>query len=119
MAVTVAGVVVGNFKNPVAEELRAFKDRLTVMFVGLLFVLLVADVSLNDVFALGNAGLTPPFPFTVSRIPELLESEPNESLVAAGEPSIPGLVTYNPVPGGTTCPNRTGSSSSAGASSAC
>lgn len=57
MAVTVAGVVVGNFKTPVAEELREFKDRLTVMLVGLLFVLLAADVSLDDVFALGIPGL--------------------------------------------------------------
>ena len=57
MAVTVAGVVVGNFKTPVAEELREFKDRLTVMLVGLLFVLLAADVSLADVFALGVPGL--------------------------------------------------------------
>ena len=57
MAVTVAGVVVGNFKIPVAEELREFKDRLTVMLVGLLFVLLAADVSLDDVFTLGTSGL--------------------------------------------------------------
>jgi NhaP-type Na+/H+ or K+/H+ antiporter len=45
MAVTVTGVVVGNFKTRVGEELREFKDRLTVMLVGLLFVLLAADVS--------------------------------------------------------------------------
>lgn len=57
MAVTVAGVVVGNFKTRVGEELREFKDRLTVMLVGLLFVLLAADVSVDDVRALGLPGL--------------------------------------------------------------
>ena len=57
MAVTVAGVVVGNFKTRVGEELREFKDRLTVMLVGLLFVLLAADVSIDDVRALGLPGL--------------------------------------------------------------
>ena len=57
MAVTVAGVVVGNFKTSVGEELREFKDRLTVMLVGLLFVLLAADVSVADLWALGRPGL--------------------------------------------------------------
>ena len=58
MAVTIAGVVVGNFKTRVGEELREFKDRLTVMLVGLLFVLLAADVSIDDVRVLGLPGLT-------------------------------------------------------------
>lgn len=57
MAVTVAGVVVGNFKTRVGEELREFKDRLTVMLVGLLFVLLAADVAVADLWALGRPGL--------------------------------------------------------------
>ena len=38
MAVTVAGVVVGNLDTPVGRELREFKDQLTVMLVGLLFI---------------------------------------------------------------------------------
>ena len=57
MAVTVAGVVVGNFRTRVGEELREFKDRLTILLVGLLFVLLAADVSLEDVRALRGPGL--------------------------------------------------------------
>ena len=57
IAVTVAGVVVGNFKTRVGEELREFKDRLTVMLVWLLFVLLAADVSVADLRALGRPGL--------------------------------------------------------------
>ena len=57
MAVTVAGMVVGNFETGVGEELREFKDRLTVMLVGVLFVLLTASVALDDVRALGQPGL--------------------------------------------------------------
>ena len=57
MAVTVAGVVVGNFEIRVGDELREFKDRLTVMLIGLLFVLLAADVPLDDVRSLGWEGL--------------------------------------------------------------
>ena len=57
MAVTVAGVVVGNLDTRVGDELREFKDRLTVLLVGLLFVLLSADVALDDVRALGTGGL--------------------------------------------------------------
>ena len=57
MAVTVAGVVVGNFKTRVGEELREFKDRLTVMLIGLLFILLAADVSVDELRALGRPGL--------------------------------------------------------------
>ena len=56
MAATVAGVVVGNLETHVGDELREFKDRLTVLLVGLLFVLLAADVALDDVRALGSAG---------------------------------------------------------------
>ena len=57
MAVTVSGVVVGNFKTRVGEELREFKDRLTVMLIGLLFILLAADVSVDELRALGRPGL--------------------------------------------------------------
>ena len=56
LAVTVAGVVVGNIETRVGDQLREFKDRLTVLLVGLLFVLLAADVALADVRALGTGG---------------------------------------------------------------
>ena len=36
LAVTIAGVVVGNMKTPVERDLREFKDQLTVLLVGLL-----------------------------------------------------------------------------------
>jgi NhaP-type Na+/H+ or K+/H+ antiporter len=57
LAVVVAGVVVGNLRTPVDRDLREFKDQLTVLLIGLLFVLLAADVSVDDLRALGWRGL--------------------------------------------------------------
>jgi NhaP-type Na+/H+ or K+/H+ antiporter len=57
LAVTVAGVVVGNSRTRVDRDLREFKDQLSVLLIGLLFVLLAADVRLEDVLALGWNGL--------------------------------------------------------------
>ena len=57
LAVTVAGVVVGNTRSPVERDLREFKDQLTVMLIGLLFVMLAADVRFEHVRALGWGGL--------------------------------------------------------------
>jgi NhaP-type Na+/H+ or K+/H+ antiporter len=57
VAVTVAGVVIGNLDTRVGHDLREFKDQLTVLLVGMLFVLLSADVALDDVRALGWGGL--------------------------------------------------------------
>lgn len=58
-AVTVAGVVVGNARSRVMRELIDFKEQLTVLMIGLLFVLLAADVRLVEVQALGwRAGAT-------------------------------------------------------------
>jgi NhaP-type Na+/H+ or K+/H+ antiporter len=57
LAVTVAGVVVGNTRTPVDRDLREFKDQLTVMLIGLLFIILAADVRFEQVAALGWAGL--------------------------------------------------------------
>ncbi len=56
-AVTIAGVVVANVETRLHEELREFKEQMTQMLIGLLFVLLAADVRLADVFALGWPGL--------------------------------------------------------------
>jgi NhaP-type Na+/H+ or K+/H+ antiporter len=57
LAVTVAGLVVGNLKSPVDEDLREFKDQLTVLMIGAVFVLLAADIRLADVRALGWPGI--------------------------------------------------------------
>jgi hypothetical protein len=56
LAVPLAGVVVGNMATPVDRDLREFKDQLTILLVGLLFILLAADVSLADVRNLGWRG---------------------------------------------------------------
>lgn len=57
MATAVAGIVVGNFGSRVAEELRAFKEQLTMLLIGLLFVLLAATVTLESLLGLGWRGL--------------------------------------------------------------
>jgi NhaP-type Na+/H+ or K+/H+ antiporter len=57
LAVTVAGVVVGNMRSSVDRDLREFKDQLTVLLIGMLFVLLAASVRLEDVRSLGTPGL--------------------------------------------------------------
>ncbi|MDH3213013.1 MAG: cation:proton antiporter [Myxococcales bacterium] len=57
LAVAIAGVVVGNVRTRVDRDLREFKDQLSVLLIGLLFVLLAATVRIADVRALGWAGL--------------------------------------------------------------
>ncbi len=57
LAVTVAGVVVGNLESRIARELGEFQEHLTVGLIGLLFVLLAADVRVADVVGLGLPGL--------------------------------------------------------------
>ena len=57
MAVTVAGLIFGNLRTHALRELKEFKEQLTLMLIGLLFVLLAADVRVQQVMALGKAGL--------------------------------------------------------------
>ncbi len=57
LSVIVAGIVVGNSSARVLAELREFKEHLTVLLLGLLFVLLAADVRVAQVQALGWAGV--------------------------------------------------------------
>ena len=57
VAVIVAGLVVGNSHTKVKSELKEFKEQLTVMLIGMLFVLLAADVRMQDVVQLGGRGL--------------------------------------------------------------
>lgn len=56
-AVIVAGMVVGNLEPRLWRDLRDFKEQLTILLIGLLFVLLAADVRLAEVRALGIPGL--------------------------------------------------------------
>jgi len=57
LAVVVAGVVVGNLDKRVRRELGEFQEHLTVGLIGILFVLLAADVRVADVIGLGWPGL--------------------------------------------------------------
>ncbi len=57
MTVAIAGLVVGNMKTHVARELVEFKEQLTILLVGLLFILLAAAVPLDDVLGLGWRGV--------------------------------------------------------------
>ena len=55
-AVVVIGIVLANVGSRIDPSLRDFTNPLTVVLVGPLVVLLAADVSLNDVRALGIGG---------------------------------------------------------------
>jgi hypothetical protein len=57
MAAPIAGMVVGNMPSRPSRELKEFKEQLTVMLVGLLFILLAAHVRLQEVTALGWRGI--------------------------------------------------------------
>jgi NhaP-type Na+/H+ or K+/H+ antiporter len=57
VAAIAAGIVVGNVRTRVLRDLREFKEQLTMMFIGMLFVLLSASVRLEDLRALGWGGL--------------------------------------------------------------
>jgi hypothetical protein len=53
LAVIVAGVMATNVAHETTRGVREFKEQLTVMLVGMLFVLLAAQVRLSEVAALG------------------------------------------------------------------
>jgi NhaP-type Na+/H+ or K+/H+ antiporter len=57
MAAIVAGAMVGNAGARSFREIREFKEQLTVLLIGMLFVLLAANVRVADVLALGKPGL--------------------------------------------------------------
>jgi NhaP-type Na+/H+ or K+/H+ antiporter/Trk K+ transport system NAD-binding subunit len=58
-AVTVAGLVVGHAQPRAIRELLDFKEQLTVLMIGMLFIVLAADVRLAEVRNLGwRAGAT-------------------------------------------------------------
>ena len=61
MTVAIAGLVVGNMKIQRSRELVEFKEQLTTLLVGFLFVLLAAAVPLADVRALGIPGIVTAF----------------------------------------------------------
>jgi len=56
-AVTMAGIVIGNFSTYALQDLMEFKEELTVLLIGMLFVLLAADVRMAQVSDLGWPGV--------------------------------------------------------------
>lgn len=56
-AVIAAGMIVGSTRTHQPTALAEFKEELTVMLIGLLFVLLTAQVRLEEVLGLGWGGL--------------------------------------------------------------
>lgn len=56
-AVTMAGLVLGSTKGHKHQKLLDFNDQLTTLLIGMLFVLLAADVRIADVQALGWRGV--------------------------------------------------------------
>ncbi len=56
-AVTFAGIALRGMHTPHLEDLIEFKEQLTTLLIGMLFVLLAADVRLADVYGLGMGGV--------------------------------------------------------------
>lgn len=56
LVAVVAGLVVANLPGHPLRKLREFKEELTALLIGLLFVVLAADVRLADLQALGPRG---------------------------------------------------------------
>lgn len=57
LAAVVAGVVAGNGEQRPGRDLGELEERLSFALIGLLFVLLAADVRIAEVLALGGGGL--------------------------------------------------------------
>jgi len=57
VAAIAAGIVVGNVRTRVLRDLREFKEQLTMMFIGMLFVLLSADLRMEELRELGWGGI--------------------------------------------------------------
>ena len=58
VAVTVAGLIVGNTQTAIRRELRNFEEEMTILLIGMLFILLAADVQLSQLTQLGWRGIT-------------------------------------------------------------
>jgi len=57
VAAIAAGIVVGNVRTHALRELREFKEQLTMMFIGMLFILLSANLRWADILGVGWGGL--------------------------------------------------------------
>ena len=56
-AVTISGMTIGNSKTYIQQDILEFKEQLTVLMIGMLFIILAADVRLYDVQNLGLNGI--------------------------------------------------------------
>ena len=56
VAAIVSGILVGNVRTHMLRDLREFKEQLTMMFIGMLFVLLSANLRWADLRSLGWGG---------------------------------------------------------------
>ncbi|WP_141734423.1 cation:proton antiporter [Oligoflexus tunisiensis] len=56
MTVTIAGIVVGNARLPTRHKMLEFKEQLTLLLIGLLFVVLTASIRMRDIMELGWRG---------------------------------------------------------------
>ncbi len=56
-AVTIAGMTIGNSKTYIQQDLLEFKEQLTVLMIGMLFILLSADVRIEQIVNLGIPGI--------------------------------------------------------------
>lgn len=57
LAAIVAGLVIGNARRSAVRDLKEFKEQLTVMLIGMLFILLAASVRMSEVTGLGWRGV--------------------------------------------------------------
>jgi NhaP-type Na+/H+ or K+/H+ antiporter len=80
-AVTVAGITLGNSNTYIQRELLEFKEQLTILMIGMLFILLAADVRITDIQLLGLKGvLTVIFLMVVIRPLSVFSSTMNSEL---------------------------------------
>lgn len=54
LAVVVMGMVLGNFNSPYLKELLYFKESLSVLLISILFILLAANINMNDLLLIYN-----------------------------------------------------------------
>ncbi|HEX9655873.1 MAG TPA: sodium:proton antiporter [Bacteroidota bacterium] len=57
MSVTIAGIVMGNMKVPNLHHVKGFKEKLTLLMVSSLFILLAANLRLQEIEAIGWKGV--------------------------------------------------------------
>ena len=54
LAVVVMGMVLGNSKSPYLKELLYFKESLSVLLISILFILLAANINMQDLYLIYN-----------------------------------------------------------------